>query len=655
MAIATTPRPGDHRWRVVIIDDSPEDRAEVRRLLLQGSRRSYELIEADTGAAGIRAILAAPGGAPDCVVLDDRLPDFDAPEVLAALAGRDESGVCPVVIITGNDAPDSGRAALRAGAQDYVGKGWMTAESLSRAIENAVERWRMTRELRAGEVRLRLALEASRTGIWTRDLGAELVTWSPECYVLFGVPEGSFEGTTTAFFQIVHPDDRDKVRSAVHRAIEAHEHYNLDLRIVRPGGEVFWVQSQARASYDADGSPSQMVGTVTDINQRKRAEQALEVLTRELRTLADNSPDIIARFDRELRHVYVNPAITRATGRPSTEFLGKSNRELGMLDDLCDRWDAAIHSVFATGLPASVSVDFESPTGKRHLDTRLVAEVGPEGETEFVLGVTHDVTERKRAEETVRAALDQAHRAIRSRDQLAALVSHDLKNPLNSLSLGLTILDGKGRKEDHGLMRMMSRQIQRMSRMVDEILDASRLHAGAPLALTLKETDLVALTLSLVDEHRQLAPDHRIEVRATAASLVGSWDPRRLDRVLNNLVSNAVKYSPAGGVVKIELASHRVGDAAWASVRVTDEGIGIGAEDRSRIFQWHSRGDNAIRAAIPGTGIGLAGARDIVEQHGGSITVESEEGHGSTFTVWLPTEPLPSPAPILVDARGDVA
>ena len=144
------------RWRVVIIDDSADDRADVRRLLLQGSSRRYELIEAKTAESGIRTILDLPSGPPNCVILDYHLPDAEAPEVLAELRRVDGDGVCPVVVVTGTGDHTIGRAVLRAGAQDYVGKAWMTAESLNRAVENAVERWEMAVELRVTNARLQL-------------------------------------------------------------------------------------------------------------------------------------------------------------------------------------------------------------------------------------------------------------------------------------------------------------------------------------------------------------------------------------------------------------------------------------------------------------------------------------------------------------------
>jgi signal transduction histidine kinase len=185
----------------------------------------------------------------------------------------------------------------------------------------------------------------------------------------------------------------------------------------------------------------------------------------------------------------------------------------------------------------------------------------------------------------------------------------------------------------------IARQGGRMSGLLNELLDVFQLHAGRPLTLELRETDLVGLARTLAEEHQRAAPEHRIELRAAAEVLIGKWDAQRLERVVGNLLSNAIKYSPDGGAVRVDIEAVREGGAGWAVLRVQDEGIGIPAADQGRIFEWFVRGDNAERTAIQGTGIGLAGARQIVERHGGSIAVESEEGRGATFTVRLPMEP----------------
>lgn len=143
-------------WCVFIVDDSPEDRAEVRRMLLNGSERRLRFVEHETAHAAISAMRGA-AMLPDCVVLDYYLPDMEAPEVLSALRGLDGITVCPFVVLTGGTSRGDGKRVLRAGAQDYIGKDWTSPQGLSRAIENACESWAMTREIFERSEALRLA------------------------------------------------------------------------------------------------------------------------------------------------------------------------------------------------------------------------------------------------------------------------------------------------------------------------------------------------------------------------------------------------------------------------------------------------------------------------------------------------------------------
>ena len=148
-------------WCIFIIDDSPEDRAEVRRMLLKGSDRRLRFIEAATGASAVRSLLDMTPP-PECVVLDYNLCDMDAPEVLAGLTGADGLSICPVVVLTGGASREDGKRVLRAGAHAYIGKDWTSPQALSRSIENACESWTMARELRQRSEALRLVAERER-------------------------------------------------------------------------------------------------------------------------------------------------------------------------------------------------------------------------------------------------------------------------------------------------------------------------------------------------------------------------------------------------------------------------------------------------------------------------------------------------------------
>lgn len=222
------------------------------------------------------------------------------------------------------------------------------------------------------------------------------------------------------------------------------------------------------------------------------------------------------------------------------------------------------------------------------------------------------------------------------KDQLAFLagVAHDLRNPLSALKLATSIVapDGPLPPEDRvrGIFLRVRRQIDRMDRLVYDFLDAARIESGR-FDLRLEECDLRALARATVELFEPAAPEHQIAVSLPDEQVSVACDPVRIEQVLGNLVSNAIKYSPRGGVVRVAVG----GEPGGAVLSVTDEGSGMSAEEIGRLFEPFQR-VGAARGSIPGTGLGLFIARRIVEAHGGRITVDSELGRGSTFHVHLP-------------------
>jgi signal transduction histidine kinase len=236
----------------------------------------------------------------------------------------------------------------------------------------------------------------------------------------------------------------------------------------------------------------------------------------------------------------------------------------------------------------------------------------------------------------------EAQAAIEVRDEFLSSASHDLRNPLVSVKgyaqiLGVLVAQeaSPASKQVAAGLAKIDRAATKMSAMMDELLDVAHVEAGRPLALRRRPTDLVALAHQAVAELGPAAPRHDLRVDAAAVSLVGLWDAGRLDRVLANLLSNAVKYSPAGGPIRVRLTREAGSGDGWAVLVVEDGGLGIPAVDLPHVFERFHRGGN-VAGQIRGSGIGLAGVRQIVEQHGGSIGVDSMEGQGATFTVRLP-------------------
>jgi PAS domain S-box-containing protein len=347
------------------------------------------------------------------------------------------------------------------------------------------------------------------------------------------------------------------------------------------------------------------------------------------RALADSMPQLVWTADAQGVVGYYN---ARAREYDGIEPLrdGSWHWQPGVHpDDLAhtvDAWKRAVQS----GEPYSCEHRVRMADGsyRWHISrARLIAY--PSGDRWF--GTATDIHEQKTLEESLR-------HAVATRDQVVSVVSHDLRSPLGVLRLAVGQMrrvlvgmpQGQAVERASSYLTRMDRQVSKMEKLLDELLDSARLQAGRRLELERRSCDLVALVRELVDEQTATA-GHTIRVDAKVSSLVGEWDPARLERVLANLLSNALKYSAEGSEVTIEL--ELVDDRA--NVRVRDRGVGIAEHDRARIFEWFVRGENVEHTAR-GSGVGLAGSRRIVEQHGGTLTVQSELGTGSTFVMALP-------------------
>ncbi len=247
---------------------------------------------------------------------------------------------------------------------------------------------------------------------------------------------------------------------------------------------------------------------------------------------------------------------------------------------------------------------------------------------------------RAEAEAAERASRILSEEAVRTRDEFLASVAHDLKNPLGAIKGYAQLLQRRAAKFDGPevakLMQGLSQidtMTTRLVSQVDELLDLAHLQANQMLPLSLAPTDLVDLVRRVVAEYQQVARDQPIEVKAPPTDVTGIWDHARLERVVGNLLSNAIKYSPGGESIIITITVEEDGEPI-AVLSIRDHGIGISSGDLPHIFERFYRAENV--GPKMGSGLGLAGARHIVEQHGGSISAKSAEGRGSIFTVRLP-------------------
>jgi two-component system, sensor histidine kinase and response regulator len=331
-----------------------------------------------------------------------------------------------------------------------------------------------------------------------------------------------------------------------------------------------------------------------------------------------------------------------APGRTAAELIGKTDFDV-FSDEHASSALADEQQIIKTGEPIVGKVERETYQGRADMwvSTTKMPLRDSRGAIIGTFGISRDVTAQIKAEHTLARhaqRLSSQNESLREldrlKDEFIGLVSHELRTPLTSIIGYVKLLRDKRVSELHAdhYADVIQRNSQRLLRLVEDLLFLSQNHPGT-MAVELRSADLGEIAASSVEEMRPEAERKHIDmVLSGSAAPRFPVDAARIAQLLGNLISNAVKFTPDGGRVQVEVGTE--GDQAVLTV--TDTGVGIPAADRERIFDRFFRSAIATRQAIPGTGLGLTIARDIVAAHDGTITVESDEGRGSTFKVWLP-------------------
>ncbi len=307
-----------------------------------------------------------------------------------------------------------------------------------------------------------------RTGATWRSRGVlELVGFGPE----------ELSPTADAWVDRIHPHDRVRTEQHVAAALSSgQKRIECEYRMLHRDGRWVWVLDQSRVLYDEDGKPRLLVGCTISIDDRKHAQDDHAHSQRLLRSITENTPDIIARLDRNLRHLYVNRAIERMTGIRTSQFIGKTARELGMPDELCDDWERAARAAFSRQQPQTSAFSFPSPDRRRHFVARFMPELDDDGRCESVLCICSDVTQLHEAEAALERAGDVSQEVHRAKEQFLGVLSHDLREPLTPILTEAQLLEMNPSLGDdvRNSVRAILRNAELQARMIDDLLNLTR-------------------------------------------------------------------------------------------------------------------------------------------------------------------------------------
>lgn len=512
-------------------------------------------------------------------------------------------------------------------------------QSNASLLDEVAERQAARAALARANARLESTMAAAEIGGWVRDFKTgELVVDRNFAELLGASDEVALSRDTEGRRKLIHPDDRPGWEAAKAEALVTGTLASTEARIIQPDGSLRWVIARGKVQFDADGSPLRLAGLLIDVTAQKKAEQARRDNERVYRAIGESIDFGIWLTDAAGRNTYASESFLRLTGMTQaqcSEFGWGSVLHPEDADATMAAWQACAssgnvwyrehrvrgvdghyHAILAQGLPI------------RDDDGRIQAWAG----------INLDISRLKRTEEALREA-------DRRKDEFLATLAHELRNPLAPIRnaaevVGSAQATAAQRQWGH---EVIGRQVRNMALLLDDLLDVSRITRGR---LELKKSIVVLadLVAAAVETAQPLisARQHQLRVLLPPEPVQLNVDPLRLSQMLSNLLTNAAKYTPSGGLIVVSAEL----DDSGVRVAVRDNGIGLSKAAIATVFDMFSQIESALERSQGGLGIGLALARGLALLHDGSLEAASDgEGCGSMFTIRLPAAAIARQAP----------
>ncbi|WP_254513909.1 PAS domain S-box protein [Anatilimnocola floriformis] len=504
-------------------------------------------------------------------------------------------------------------------------------------FRDVTERRAVEKALNDSEMRYRLVGQAANDAIWDWDLVTNGVVWNEGVRRVFGYATADVGADAGWWIQNIHPDDRDRISDDIHHAIDrGAEFWQNEYRYQRADGSYAEVFDRGQIVRH-EGQPIRMVGSMLDLTERKQAEAALKAAEERFNFVRRSSgvgfwycdlPFDVLRWDERVKAHFHLPPDAHVTIETFYERMNP--------DDRAPTQSAIERSI----LERSAYDVFYRTVSDSGEDEKWIRAIGrttyaPNGGPIRFDGVTLDVTEQKNAEAELRRVAAALSEAGHRKDEFLATLAHELRNPLAPLRNALQLLRLSSDPEtlDHA-QNLMERQLAQMVRLVDDLMDVSRITRGK-VDLRREKVPLSLIINNAVETSRPLIDKmgHALSVKLPPEPVMIDADVTRLAQVFANLLNNSAKYSEPGGQISLTVEQRD----STVVVQVRDTGIGIAADQLPHIFDMFAQVDRSLERSQGGLGIGLTLVKRLVEMHGGSVAAASVGlGQGSDFTVHLP-------------------
>ncbi|MFZ4538847.1 PAS domain-containing sensor histidine kinase [Propionivibrio sp.] len=488
-------------------------------------------------------------------------------------------------------------------------------ETVERALSDSEQRWQ-------------LAVAGTNDGIWDWNPVTGETFFSARWKSMLGYDEGELANDVGEWRSRIHPDDFDHTLAEIQRHLRGETgFYECEHRLRCKDGSYKWILDRGRALFDDKGTATRVSGSHTDTTDRRLAEARLQDRTEQLNAIFELSPDGFVSFDSGRRVKFANPAFTRMTGIALAQINGLDEQEFSaLLADIClaagrFRGIQGLRESAAGSRPDKRELIELSLPGKRILEVCLRAsDANSVSQILYFRDVTHETE------------------VDRMKSEFLSTAAHELRTPMASIYGFAEILltqdlDEASRNE---FLSIIFSQSELMASILNELLDLARIEARRGKDFVIESTNAQDLVNEVVSGFK--LPEGR-SAPTLALPAVPPYimaDHKKAQQAILNVLSNAYKYSPAGGAVHIELVASPTSEEASPriGIRITDQGIGMTPAQLARVFERFYRADTSGK--IPGTGLGMSIVHEIVELHGGAIELSSQAGAGTSVTLWLP-------------------
>lgn len=527
------------------------------------------------------------------------------------------------------------------------------------------------------EARLQLALEAGQMGAWEWDAEKRKATWWPGMERIHGIASADIPHSLEGYAKLIHPADMTQVISIVRDSIVRNQPYQVEYRVVRPDGTMCWVEGRGEAFYDEDGVPFRFAGICMDITARKKVEQDLLFLARaseELAALVDYRTTLnkvaqlcvphfadwcaVDMLDNHgtLRRVavaHVNPEQVEQAYELFAKYPPDSSKDTGTWGVIRSSKPELVPEITEQMLEVSINdQDYLAAIKALGLRSYMGVPLCRRGKAFGVISFIGAESNRRYSEQDLELASELGRRAAiaientslyhalqeadEAKDRFIATLAHELRTPLAAIAAVPELV----RHTDGDINTTMSsmdvieRQVEKLSRQVEDLLDISRITAGK-VDLRKEHVSLAGIVSQAIETSRVYieSANHALDVRLSEGPTDIFADSLRLEQVFVNILNNAAKFTSAGGHIQVTMESNVHGHIT----RIKDNGIGISDDMMKNVFNMYMQEKSASQGRSGGLGIGLALVRKLVELHGGHVEARSAGiGQGSEFIVYIP-------------------